>query len=151
MINYRISKYNPWFRVNGIYTKEEWTSIGDVGKCFDGKRFTFDEYIAIENNYVVFVDRIIQLTKTDLLKITGLEDDSHNCQYENGHILRKEEVSSVVRGCLREEYWCRLVASSLEISFGYDYYVYAKCSLNYFQMMDMASDLELFVENNPKE
>ena len=143
MINYRISKYNPCFRVNGIYIKEEWTSIGDVGKCFDGKCFTLDEYIATENNYVIFVDRIIQMTKTDLFKITGLEDDSHNCQYE--------KVSSVVRGCLREEYWCRLVASSLEISFGYDYYVYAKCSLNYFQMMDMASDLELFVENNPKE
>ena len=103
------------FRVNGIYIKEEWTSIGDVGKCFDGKCFTLDEYIATENNYVIFVDRIIQMTKTDLFKITGLEDDSHNCQYENGHILRKEEVSSVVRGCLREEYWCRLVASSLEV------------------------------------
>ena len=35
MFEYRITKYNPIFRVNGIYTRDDWTSICDVGKKYN--------------------------------------------------------------------------------------------------------------------
>jgi len=40
LYEYRIVKYNPKFRINGIYTKNEWTSISDIGDEFDGVFFT---------------------------------------------------------------------------------------------------------------
>ena len=39
MKEYRISKYDPQFRVNGAYQKNEWTSISDIGKVFDDGGF----------------------------------------------------------------------------------------------------------------
>jgi hypothetical protein len=35
MNEYRICKYNPRFRVNGVYIKDEWTSVSDIGKTFE--------------------------------------------------------------------------------------------------------------------
>ena len=37
---YRVTKYDPANRVNGEYTKDEWTSMYDVGRSYNGKVFT---------------------------------------------------------------------------------------------------------------
>lgn len=29
---YRVTKYNPEYRKNGTYMRDEWTSISDIGK-----------------------------------------------------------------------------------------------------------------------
>ena len=42
MNHYRISKYSPEYRQNGVYLKDEWTSIADVGKTFDGVMMSID-------------------------------------------------------------------------------------------------------------
>lgn len=53
MYGWRIIKYNPAFRdERGAYLKDEWTSVSDVGKSFDGEVLTFEEYYKIENAYV---------------------------------------------------------------------------------------------------
>lgn len=50
MMNYRISKYNPKYRdEHGIYTRDEWTSISDVGEYFNGYEVTMEEYLDTEN------------------------------------------------------------------------------------------------------
>ncbi len=40
MFQYRITKYDPAFRIDGKYTKDEWTSIHDIGKIYNGCIFT---------------------------------------------------------------------------------------------------------------
>lgn len=43
---HEIVKYSPQkYDSNGIYTTDEWTSMWDVGKKFDGKLFTLEEYL----------------------------------------------------------------------------------------------------------
>lgn len=54
MKEYRISKYDPQFRVNGSYQKNEWTSISDIGKVFDDGVLTLAEYLRVENEYIQF-------------------------------------------------------------------------------------------------
>ena len=44
MVEYRITKYNPANRIDGIYITEEWTSFSDIGKIFDGTKLTQTEY-----------------------------------------------------------------------------------------------------------
>ena len=39
MTYYRISKYDPAYRVDGVYQKDEWTAFSDIGKEYDGTRF----------------------------------------------------------------------------------------------------------------
>ena len=49
---YRVTKYDPANRVNGEYTKDEWTSMYDVGRSYNGKVFTFEEYLKVEKSYL---------------------------------------------------------------------------------------------------
>ena len=56
---WRITKYNPAFRnEKGAYLKNEWISISDVGKSFDGKILTLPEYQKAEDAYVATALRI---------------------------------------------------------------------------------------------
>ena len=53
MISWRITKYNPKHRnEKDEYQKMEWTSCGDIGKLYDGKEFTLNDYMAVENAYI---------------------------------------------------------------------------------------------------
>lgn len=58
MNEFRISKYNCKFRINEIYTKDEWTSIGDNGKEYDNTIFTYDEYHKVESSYLNAIKNI---------------------------------------------------------------------------------------------
>ena len=78
MMNYRISKYNPKYRdEHGIYTRDEWTSISDVGEYFNGYEVTMEEYLETENRYVKAIDIILDYLKISYLYIMELE------KYEN--------------------------------------------------------------------
>ena len=149
LFNYRISKYDPQFRSNGIYTRDEWTSVGDVGKYFGGSLFTFEEYLDTENRYIGLIQTILQLLQISHIKITKLEDYRHRCPYANNQTLfDRERILSVIRDCLREQYWCEIKASSLVCTFGYDYYIYIKYPLNFSRIKEISSDYNLYVENN---
>ena len=147
--NYRVSKYDLRFRINGIYTRDEWTSIGDVGKYYESKKFTLEQYIEVENNYVDFVEDCLRLLKVNSMKIIGFESRGYGCPYTNRQRLYdKELLLSVVRDCLREKCWCRLIAPEMMITFGYDYYLYIKCPLKSTVIFEIASNHNLFVEEN---
>lgn len=54
---WRITKYNPKFRNElGHYQKKEWTSVSDIGKIFEGKQLTVEEYLNTENLYINSID-----------------------------------------------------------------------------------------------
>ncbi len=146
---YRISKYDPQFRKNGIYTKNEWTSVYDVGNIFDGTKLTKSEYLKVENNYLLAIEKIMDSTHTKSLTICKLEDYRNHCRYRDGQRLcQKKDILSVVRDCLREKYWCELRSHSLTIHFGYEYYVYVRCALSYSEIIEETSPVGLFVEKD---
>lgn len=50
---YRITKYNPEFRnEQGFYTKNDWTSISDIGQVFDEGVLTAEDYKQMEDSYI---------------------------------------------------------------------------------------------------
>ena len=50
---YRVTKYNPQNRDrDGRYLGTEWTSYSDIGKCFDGKVLTEQEYLKAEDAFM---------------------------------------------------------------------------------------------------
>ena len=74
MIKYRISKYNPKFRDDdGVYLKNEWTSMSDIGKTFDGKVFVKQEYEYVEKNYLNFFVQLCSIYKVDKINIRKIE------------------------------------------------------------------------------
>lgn len=70
MKKYNISKYNPEFKDNyGRYLKEDWTAISDIGKVFDGKVLSPEDYLEMENNYIKAVYKIINFYNLKNLKV----------------------------------------------------------------------------------
>lgn len=56
---YKLSKYNPNYRTNGVYTHDEWTSVSDIGGTFETGRFTGLQYIETEAQYVLCLEALV--------------------------------------------------------------------------------------------
>lgn len=141
MLSYRITKYNPTFRNSlGWYEKNDWTSISDIGKQFDGKELTFEDYIKIEDAYVQAIMLFMDFLKLNSLTVTYLEKywkrpipDIYRSKtmlelfkkISVGQELDKSEVADIARLMLRETVWCKPESKDkMFIHFGWDYYMY---------------------------
>ena len=52
MAIHEIVKYTPINYLNGVYITEEWSSKSDIGKIFNGHKFTINEYMQTEREYI---------------------------------------------------------------------------------------------------
>lgn len=145
---YRISKYDSKYRdADGVYTNNEWTSIGHVGKMFNNKVFTLPEYEYVESNYLSVIKEICLYENVSNLRIAELEDPFNVCRFRNGSLLNGiDEILEAAKACLREEYWCKLNGNGIFFHFGYDYYLYAHCSLNHEAIYNLVKEYGLFAE-----
>ena len=80
MFEYRITKYNPIFRVNGIYSRDDWTSICDVGKKYNGCTLTTDECTTVMSNYVNCIMEIIATAQVPEFTVSDVE--VYNIKYK---------------------------------------------------------------------
>ena len=143
---YRISKYSPEYRQNGIYMKEEWTSIFDVGKTFDGVMLTMHEYERVEENYLCLLRELCRACGIQAFEIKGMEKYDDNITWSDGMILNVNQTERICRDILRETCWCRLDAPQMHIHFGYEYYMHIICELCVEEICGIASKYELYVE-----
>ncbi len=152
MKKYRISKYNPMNRDDlGNYKINDWTSYSDIGKEFNHKVFSVDEYISVEDKYIQILKMILQEENIEKLILKDLEKNfnvSEIAKFLNDYnlslsIKEKElfkfvtngveiflaDVNAITRLLLRECLWCRLKSpeDDLDIEIGYDYYMYISC------------------------
>lgn len=160
---YRISKYNPEFRdENGIYTQEDWTSVSDIGRVFNGEKLTKEEYLRTENSYVNAVKTILTENNASKLLIDGLETYYDNtdvsalsfdesellAEIKNTMYVNKDKLELLIRMALREYLWCKLKSERVEIEFGYDYYMYIKCAEIKLEIVQKLFYDGIFVEHH---
>lgn len=166
MLSWRITKYNPNFRDhNDVYNMNDWTSFGDVGKNFDGKILTFNEYIAVENAYINAVLAFMEDIKIISLEVKDVEKYSKNLELNKTSIaysddminlftnvydnctIKIDNIEKLCRLVLREHMWCKLEKSSLMfVHFGYDYYMYIGSDRKCNKAIEKVIKSGLFVE-----
>lgn len=148
--NYRISKYNPKYSYAGRYLKEEWTDFSDIGKMFEGKLLTENEYIIVEQNYISCLIGILKQSGVDFLSITELECYD-TLVWKNKQKVSVEILPKLFRDCLRNKCWCKLETQMAFIHFGYDYYVYIGSILPYNAVESICAKHNLFCnkQNSP--
>lgn len=153
VVKYKPENYNE----KGHYTKDEWGSMGDVGRVYDGHLVTLDEYLEVEQQYVDAVVKIMELVSCKYLTVTFLGDTVRSTKSSIRDMLSKKnrflsydkvlydsymglvegkriyvaDIPSVVRLNLREYTNTTLtnLKKGLEIHFGYDYYMYFNTKL----------------------
>ncbi len=148
MYEYRVTKYNPqWRDAKGVFCKEDWTSICDIGKTIAGRRITESEYMQIESAYVDSALRFLELAQIPALKVCGLEDHNDAAKIAEGEELATRDLAPVLRDVLREKYWCRLERTGEAfVHVGYDYYMYIGVAVPDALAIQYARDRGLFVE-----
>lgn len=162
MYFYRITKYNPENRNSkGHYMADEWTSVNDIGNIYSSKELTLSDYVLVEEKYVDAVKTIMTEAKIKRLKIQEFEKFEYSGiidvnsdflinMYDSlaeGMMIEKQNLSSVVKLVLRENVWAKLVDPSLEIHFGYDYYMYVCSEYSLSLAVERIIENGLFVES----
>jgi hypothetical protein len=163
---WRISKYDPAHRdAKGAYTRDDWTSVSDLGGTFEGEDLTPEAYQAVEDAYVAAVEAFLEAASVDSLRVNDLAEidlEGENVQglgltparpptsLVEGGWLDREAVSIAVRLALREAIWCKLEAQGrFFIHFGYDYYLYIGSERPCAEAVAQVRELGLFAEPMP--
>lgn len=144
---YRVSKYDPKFRINGIYTKEEWTDFSDIGKEYNNQIFTEEEYQKIESRYISVVTKVFKYRKWDYLTIDHLEIYEHSLSWRNKQSVNTNNLSNLLQDCLRNRCWCRLINGQEYVHFGWDFYIYIGCEISIQTMKSICDEEFLFCES----
>ncbi len=157
MFCWRITKYDPKNRNElGYYLKDEWTEYGDIGRSFDGKIFTYEEYVIVEDAYIQAVLLFMDCLEIDSLKVISLEDTHgknpesisvESIKIKNNEYYKKEMIIFIIKSILRYKLWCKLESENMRVDFGYDYYMGLACSkLCMSTIKKIENELGLFVE-----
>src|SRR4030095_2257156 len=116
MFEYRVTKYDPALRDgDGAYRRDEWTSFTHVGKRFEGHLLTPETYARTEDDYLAAVSSFLDEAVIAHLSIVDLENrggyNDPSLDLREGAEVDRSQIPEVVRGLLREAFWCRLEGS----------------------------------------
>ncbi len=145
MMYYRISKYNPVHREKGRYLKDEWTDYSDIGSIFEGRTLTKEEYLLTELNYIRCIIEILEAVGLNSLYIVDMEEYEPT-KWHNRQKLSTNDFPHILKDCLRNICWCKLIHGNAYIHFGYDYYVYVGVNLQFDILTQICNKHNLFCE-----
>jgi len=166
---HEILKYSPKNYKNRIYTVDEWTSRCEVGKYFNGKQFTIEEYLRVEQQHINVILSIMKAVQSKFVVIRYLEADKadiiESIQDSKFHDIdspllqsipllevkkriHPNEIPDIVRMALREYIYVELgdKEHKFKIQFGYDYYLYVACTLPKEELQNIVAKEGLFLD-----
>jgi hypothetical protein len=148
VLEFRVTKYNPAHRDRGgLYTRDEWTAVRDIGQAFGGVVLTEPEYRRVEDAYATAAVAFLREAGVPSLSVAGLENPADiPLPFAEGSSLGLAEVGEVIRRVLREEFWCRLEGAGAFVHLGWDYYMYVGVPRPCAGAAALAEQLGLFVE-----
>ncbi|MGN0570025.1 MAG: hypothetical protein ACI4N4_05920 [Candidatus Fimenecus sp.] len=142
---YRIAKYDLNGYVDGVFIFDDWTDYSDIGNIFNGKEFTSEMYLEVEDKYIKSAQDIFIAAHQKELSITNLQKYQSNLIWKNNQMIDKLQLAEIIRDCLRNRCWCRLSSEDFYIHFGYDYYMYIGCMLPYDTVTKICAENQLYV------
>lgn len=158
-MDFTLSKYNPEFRIDGVYCRDEWTDYSDIGCEFPDGVLTKKEYQTVESQYLSALLDILNKLDINAMEVRKFECNNNGPLFLFrifafwGRLLRivppthsKEKIILFARNCLRNRYWGELYCDQLTVWFGYDYYMNISCSLTVHEMQVIAETNHLYVE-----
>jgi hypothetical protein len=161
-MKYEVNKYPPAKFRHGKFLREEWTSCGDIGRVDSPVRVDRDEYLRVENLYVMAINEISKLIQPELLRVRGLEFwEASSDQLstlgladvfdgavapDEGEHVSGARLDNIARRCLREVAWCELWhPPTLLVHFGYDLRLIVAATLPLTEVLDKIRHSGLFV------
>ena len=167
--SHSVVKYNPiYFCSNGLYQKQEWTSMWDIGKTFDGYVFSREEYLQMETRYVNTALKILEASGCKYLTIFYykgfynsleslresplMDDDIYLFKragyFESGSRISLNRVDPLLRLNLRDwsTFFFLNIKNNVQLDIGYDYYMHIHAPLPVNEMKKLVSNEGLFLD-----
>lgn len=154
MRSWRLTKYDPARRdARGAFLGDDWTSISDIGRTFDGRVLTPEAYARVEQAHVDTVLAFHAACGAPPLRVHDLERTGAVAPpwLVEGALLETAALPDAVRACLREQAWCRLRSDdgACHVHVGYDYYLYLVGNADPAPARAIAERHGLFLEPYP--
>src|SRR5215471_12313219 len=138
---WRVTKYDPRYRdKSGLYLRDEWIGASQIGSEFVDGVLSQEEYLRVEGLYAAAVVQFWMASGEPPLQIQALECSSSfglppqtdelgdvgfgDWRPVNGECVPAARLEALVRWCLRNLGWCRLVGNGFSVDFGYDFYMH---------------------------
>lgn len=145
---YRITKFDPVGRdASGAYTRDDWTSVTDVGSVFGGEILARSEYDRIETLYSDAVTCFANAANVAFLEIAEADGRASNEGFPTGARVAVGNLDTVIRRVLREEMWCKLVSPEMCVHFGFDLYMYVGLRRALSSAVQCVGESGLFIEH----
>jgi hypothetical protein len=160
---WRITKYDPKKRNSqGWFLEDTWISYGDIGRSYQGKKLTYNEYVRVESLYINAIVQFMISLNISHLQVKYLENHGSinedpsvdraevvfvNAIKEND-LLSLEQVVMVSKLILRGYFWCQLISKyKMFVDFGHDYYMYIGSRSECKDAIQKIRESGLYVEN----
>jgi len=149
MKEYCITKYDPQYRINGIYTRNEWCGK-DIGKEFVDGVLTLEEYESTLMRYAMCATEILKHLGIDHTKLVRVEKHGKIRPPKENTIVPTDKVGAIIYDCLDEKYWCSIEAENAYIRTDYNLYMYIGCNLEIDEISAICERQKMFaVEVEP--
>ena len=159
---WRITKYNPAYRnEEGHYLRDEWTSVSEIGKSYQGEILTLNDYLQVEKAYVDTVMKFLEVYQIERVRLIHLETygldnvDKTSPLYDPSFdtiplaedmLVTIDQIPIVCKMALRDYIYCQLITEDFFVQFGDDYYLYIGANSIQQEALHFASEQRLFVE-----
>ncbi len=146
MREFRISKYNPLLRRNGIYVEDDWTDYSDIGKLFNGQELTFDKYTLVEQKYLQCVSNLLNHFNVNIIKLIAVELYEPNLSWYSNQLISVDKSLVFLTDCMRNKCWGQLIGPKFCIYMGWDFYLHIRCELSLSCLDAISSSSGLYLE-----
>lgn len=133
---HEVAKYSPkGYNSNGVYEKDEWTDMSDIGKEFNGRILLKAEYLKIENSYIQCARQIMSESQCSYLTIGYIEKSNYSkrfSKYKYKTRIYHNDFERLMQYMLRGYIYCHLIniKRGFELYVGYDYYMIIRTPLD---------------------
>ena len=147
--SHEIVKYEPqYYDDNGVYQKDEWTCFFDIGKEYEGKVVTMEDYLDIENRFIAVTRAILEAAGCTFVTI-GYVEAIRGKRVKEGIRIRVQQIDHYIRLVLRGKMWIVFINSSRGVQFDFNedvMYMHLFCRLPDEQLREIVESRGLYLD-----
>ena len=151
--SHEIVKYAPqYYDENGVYQKDEWTCFSDVGKEFEGKIITMEDYLDVEDRFISVTRAILEAAGCTFVTL-GYVEPMRKKGLKEGMRVRIQMIDHYIRLVLRGEAWIVFINSRKGVQFDFSedvLYMHLNCHIPEEPLREIVENRGLYLDPRAK-
>lgn len=151
--SHEIVKYEPqYYDENGAYQKDEWTCFSDVGKEYEGKVVTMEDYLDVENRFINITRAILEASGCKYITL-GYMEARRRKGLKEGMRVRVQDIDPFLRFALRGKAYIVFINKSKGVQFDFSedfLYMHLNCRIPDDELRAIVESRGLYLDPRAK-